>query len=467
VTNEYSSKCIDYLGNTPLSGKSLPKLLHPGDAAAEASWRSVFAMVFEDVGVPLSDLFDLLTPEARIEANGVLRDLRLQFHPIYGDDQRVVAVDIGIEDITRERELEREGEAERGRQATLGKIYHNPDSFFTLVRLIDEVDALCATALAASREGLAPDVHESARLMRQLHSLKGFAGNFGLAGLAGAAHALETALGPAKSEADASAGLEAAIGGLRAAGAEGRSLKGLIDPSLLQRLEGVVLLPAQLEAMRAALAAGDTAAASLVLQAAESVEIKQLFACWPMDIERLCAELGKEARLELYGLGGRVPKPIFMALDRALVHALNNALDHGLEDAETRICAEKEPEGVVSVMVDVAPETLTIEIADDGRGCDPSELLQSARANPALDQGLVDAALAAGEPWRVLLMPGFSTATRLTGLSGRGVGLDAVAKTIAALGGEIRIDSKPGTGFVLTCKVPLATPTAAGSEPGR
>jgi two-component system chemotaxis sensor kinase CheA len=469
VTNEYSKKCVDYLGHNPVSGFSLPELLHPGDPASAASWQSVFGMVFEDVGVPLSDLFDLLTPEARIEGNGVLRDLRLEFHPIYGDDRRVVAVDVGIEDVTRERELERAGQLERARQATLGKIYQNPDSFFSLLRLIDEVDALCAAALAAWRSGAVPDANALARLMRELHSLKGFAGNFGLAALRQAAHELETAFGQsvaggAAIDAAAVAGLDEAFAALQSAGAEGKALKALIDPSLLLRLEGVVLLPAQLEAMRAALVAGDVAAASGILQAAESVEVKQLFACWPNDIERLCKDLGKEARLELYGVGGMVPKPVFNALDRVLVHALNNAMDHGLEDPETRLCAEKDTEGAISVMVEVGADELAIEIADDGRGSDFISAVASARENPAIDPKQVDAAVAAGEPWRVLLMPGFSTAAMLTDLSGRGVGLDAVAAAVAELGGEIGIDSTPGQGFMLRLKVPLAGPAPAPAK---
>lgn len=517
ITNEYSMKAIEYLGTHPLSGHCLPEFLTPGDVASVASWQSVFGMVFEDVGVPLSDLFELLTPEARVQANGVWRDLRLQFHPIYDDQRNVVAVDVGIEDITHEREMERAGELERGRQATLGKIYQNPDSFFSLLRLIDEVETLVSATLASGRaastigdpeevarltrelqslKGFAssyglPSLQQAAqqleaelgrladvevtlspvgdpaqisRLTRELHSLKGFAGNFGLSALRSAAHDLETELGrlaAGDDGADSLATLDAAFVRLRAAADEGRALKSMIDPSLLLRLEGVVLLPAQLEAMRSALAAGDVASAGAVLQAAESVEVKQLFACWPNDIERLCHELRKEARLEIYGVGGMVPKPIFNALDRVLVHALNNAMDHGLEDAETRICAEKDPEGIVSVMVEVGTDALTIEVADDGRGSDVASLVASARNNPALDPALVDAAVAADEPWRVLLMPGFSTAARLTDISGRGVGLDALAATVAELGGEVSIDTMPGQGFALRIKVPLAAPAPA------
>lgn len=475
ITNEYSAKAIEYLGNNPLSGFCLPEFITPDDPAAVASWQSVFSMVFEDVGVPLSDLFELLTPEARVQANGVWRDLRLQFHPIYDERRKVVAVDVGIEDVTQERELERASAVERGRQVTLGKIYQNPDSFFSLLRLIDEVEALVASTLAASQAaGVAASSETLARLMRELHSLKGFAGNFGLAGLRASVHGLESEIGRcvasgAGADAAALEALAAAFERLQASAEEGRALKSMIDPSLVRRLDGVVLVPDQFEAMRAALAASDVAAASAILQAAESVEVKQLFACWPHDIERLCSQLRKAARLEIYGSGGLVPKSIFIALDRVLVHALNNAMDHGLEDEETRICAEKEPEGLVSVMVEVGADALAIEIADDGRGSDFSSAVASARANPALDQRLVDAAVDAGEPWRVLLMPGFSTAESLSDLSGRGVGLDAVASGVAELGGEIGIDSTPGQDFRLSIKVPLTVPTPLvqnNSRPG-
>lgn len=458
VTNEYSRKCIDYLGHNPLAGFCLPDLLTPDDPAGVASWKSVFSMVFDDVGVPLSDLFDLLTPEARIEAGGVLRDLRLEFHPIYEGSQ-VVAVDVGIEDITRQRELERAGERERGRQATLGKIYQNPDSFFSLLRLIDDVVALGIGLLDALHEsGAAGRQNDIARLMRELHSLKGLAGNFGLLALRRAAHELESALATVGDHIapDGVEQLGEAFSRLQEAATEGKALKMLIDPSLVQRLQGVVLLPDHLKAMRAALQAGDVATASRVLQAAESVEVRQLFACWPADIDRLSHQLGKSARLEVFGVGGPVPKPVFMALDRVLVHVLNNAMDHGMEDPETRLCAEKDPEGVLSVMLEVSPERLLIEIADDGAGIDPGAVAAAARAKPGLDPDLVERYIAGGESWRVLLMPGFTTVEDLSDVSGRGVGLDAVAVAVAKLGGEVVIDSTPGQGFALRLTVPLA-----------
>lgn len=534
ITNEYSKKAIDFLGqNKPLSGVSLPEVLLPGDPTARGSWQSVFSMVFDDVGVPLSDLFYLLPPEARVEAHGVVRDLTFEFHPIYEGGQ-VVAVDVGIEDVTRQRELERASEMELERQRTLGKIYQNPDSFFGLLRLIEEVDAAAVKAMAGVREdGVEAHRNTISALMRDLHSLKGFAGNFGLSELQRSAHALEsilvssgegggeesalpaedvvgraretlaqngigvqmmrdlkallrfatdfglqelqsaaqqleTALEPVSGGAPRRStgflgSMQTALDVLRQAAAEGHALKGMIDLSLLRRLEGTVLLPAQLEAMRAALESADTQEAMRILQTAEAADSKLLFACWPADIERLCRHFKKAARLEVYGAGGMVPKPIYMALDRVLIHILNNMMDHGIEDPETRLCAEKDPEGLISVIVEVSNDRLSIEVSDDGAGADFSAICQKALGNPNLDPTEVARCAEAGEPWRVLTMPGFSTASQLTDYSGRGVGLDAVATAAADLGGDVRIESVLGQGFTFRFEIPLAGPDASVS----
>lgn len=469
ITNEYSAKCVDYLGENPLSGRRLPELLNPGDPAGVASWQSVFSMVFEDVGVPLSDLFDLLTPEARLESDGLVRDLRLQFHAIHDDTGRVSAVDVGIEDVSRERELERAGAIERGRQVTLGKIYQNPDSFFSLLRLIDDVERTAAERLPDLARGpLEGRPADPAGLLRDLHSLKGFAGNFGLSALRHAAHDLETAIAHATAGPPGPAALPVAAGQLERAQqrlldaiTEGRALRAMIDPSLLQRLEGVVLAPLHLEGLRAALAAGDCAAAAALLLAAESVDVRQLFACWPAEIEQRAASLGKQVRFDLFGTGGRIPKPVFMGLDRVLVHILNNALDHGFEDPETRLCADKDPQGTLSVMAEVGSGQLMLEIADDGAGRDFRLALEQARQLPSLDPALVERCAASGEPWRVLLLPGFTSADSVSVSSGRGVGLDAVAVAVTALGGQLALDSSPGQGFALRIVVPLVCATDA------
>lgn len=96
-----------------------------------------------------------------------------------------------------------------------------------------------------------------------------------------------------------------------------------------------------------------------------------------------------------------------------------------------------------------------IEISDDGRGIAPEPVIARARAHPALDQALVQRFIDEGEPWRVLLLPGFSTAEKVSETSGRGVGLDAVNSAIVALGGTLDMRSMPGQGTTLRIQLPL------------
>ncbi|NBN93836.1 MAG: hypothetical protein EBV35_08420, partial [Betaproteobacteria bacterium] len=160
------------------------------------------------------------------------------------------------------------------------------------------------------------------------------------------------------------------------------------------------------------------------------------------------------ADVEVRGGGGPISKTLFMALDRVLVHALNNAIDHGIEDPETRICAEKPEQGQISVLVETSPDSLRLEISDDGRGVDLEAAVSKARQQPGLDLALIDRYVADGEPWRVLLMPGFSAAQAVSGISGRGVGLDALNSMVSRLGGLVEIDTTLGAGLTLRLEVP-------------
>jgi two-component system chemotaxis sensor kinase CheA len=133
---------------------------------------------------------------------------------------------------------------------------------------------------------------------------------------------------------------------------------------------------------------------------------------------------------------------------------LRNAVDHGLETPEEREAAGKDPVGTIALSAHHAGSSVAIEVRDDGRGIDPDALRRSAVAKGLLDERAA-AALSADEATALVLMPGFSTAATTTDISGRGVGLDAVNTKIAALGGELRITSRPGEGSTFTVRLPL------------
>ena len=146
---------------------------------------------------------------------------------------------------------------------------------------------------------------------------------------------------------------------------------------------------------------------------------------------------------------------MFTELDQVLIHLLRNGMDHGLESPDERVARGKPSQGRITATIDVCETELMIVIEDDGRGIDGAALAKRARLNSSLDQASIEAYVAGSEEWRILLMPGFSTAKAVTDLSGRGVGLDAVASAIAQLGGSLTIESTFGEGACIFITIPL------------
>jgi chemotaxis protein histidine kinase CheA len=128
---------------------------------------------------------------------------------------------------------------------------------------------------------------------------------------------------------------------------------------------------------------------------------------------------------------------------------------HGVREA-----AGKSATGTLKVLLATETGMLRIQVADDGRGLDFQDLPAKARQKTGLNQTLVDDCERSGHPWRILLLPGFSTASELSLLSGRGVGLDAIDHAVRSVGGHILIDSAVGQGITFTLNVPLSLPPA-------
>jgi two-component system chemotaxis sensor kinase CheA len=137
-----------------------------------------------------------------------------------------------------------------------------------------------------------------------------------------------------------------------------------------------------------------------------------------------------------------------------LTHLLRNAIDHGLESAEERVAAGKPEAGAVQLSATPNENHILIEVRDDGRGIDGERLKASAVKKGLLS---VEAAerLNEREAMELIFMPGFSTAAKLTDISGRGVGMDIVKSTIERMGGRVTIDSTVGVGTTFSITLPL------------
>lgn len=182
--------------------------------------------------------------------------------------------------------------------------------------------------------------------------------------------------------------------------------------------------------------------------------LRHVFERFPRLVRDLSKELGKEARLVTEGDEIELDRTILDEMGEVLVHLLRNALDHGLEPPEERRRAGKDPVGVVRLAARRERAFVALEVSDDGRGIDTARVRLKAVERGFLSAEEADR-LSEEEVLRLLALPGFSTAERVTDVSGRGVGVDVVKTKVEALGGQFRISSRRGEGTVFHLKFPL------------
>jgi two-component system chemotaxis sensor kinase CheA len=182
------------------------------------------------------------------------------------------------------------------------------------------------------------------------------------------------------------------------------------------------------------------------------VPVNQLFGRFRRLVHDLARETGKSIELATEGETTEVDKSIIERLADPLVHLVRNSIDHGLEMPDQRVAAGKGETGTITLSARQAGGEVVISINDDGRGIDRERVRAKAEAN-----GLVqpDQALSDQELLQLIFQPGFSTAASITSLSGRGVGMDVVKKTIDALRGNIDVVSKPSEGSTIVLRIPL------------
>ncbi len=170
----------------------------------------------------------------------------------------------------------------------------------------------------------------------------------------------------------------------------------------------------------------------------------------------LASKLGKRAELRLDVADLRASAEVAEALDVALLHALRNAIDHGIEAAGARAAAGKPATGVIVAAARLVGDAIELRVEDDGQGLDPEEIRTKAVASGAMTSA---EAARAGERQlcEVVFRTGFSTRAEATDVSGRGVGLHAVKKIVEGLGGSVALDGQVGRGVALNLRVPRAS----------
>lgn len=187
---------------------------------------------------------------------------------------------------------------------------------------------------------------------------------------------------------------------------------------------------------------------------ARMLPVARVFNRFPRMVRDLANKLGKEINFIVEGHETELDRNVIEIISDPLIHLIRNAVDHGIEAPEERARLGKPKAGVVKLWASYMENHIIITVQDDGRGLDPDKLRAKAVEKGLLDQDAA-ARMSDRESLNLIFLPGFSTASQVSDLSGRGVGMDVVLNKIESINGIIDISSTPGAGTTFTIRLPL------------
>ncbi|CAB3931940.1 chemotaxis protein CheA [Achromobacter insolitus] len=176
-----------------------------------------------------------------------------------------------------------------------------------------------------------------------------------------------------------------------------------------------------------------------------------VFSRFPRLVRDIASKMGKQIELQTHGRATELDKSLIERIIDPLTHLVRNSLDHGIETPEKRIAAGKDPVGQLVLSAQHNGGNIVIEVSDDGGGLNREKILKKAIAQGlAVNENSPD-----DEIWQLIFAPGFSTAEKVTDISGRGVGMDVVRRNIQDMGGHVQLSCEPGNGTTTRIVLPL------------
>ncbi len=266
--------------------------------------------------------------------------------------------------------------------------------------------------------------------------------------------------------APAAAAAEAPAGAAKAAASSVRVNTEKLD-SLVDVVGELVIVQSQLQESARGAETGGTALSrnlsqlgritkelQLTAMSLRMVPIKPTFQRMERLVRDLSREFGKPCLFETRGEETEIDRTVVEEIVDPLVHMVRNSLDHGLESPDARRAAGKSEQGRLRLAAYHEGSNLVVELSDDGRGIDRAKVLAKARSLGLVPEGTTPGP---DEICGLIFLPGFSTADKVTAVSGRGVGMDVVKRNIERLRGQIQIDTQPGRGTTFRIRLPLTT----------
>ena len=488
VNSGYSKHTEAVLGTVDLAGRDVLELLQLDEQEDDRA-KAVMSM-FLRMTMGGDEMQWMLAEGSRVEqvtyrrssAKGEeTRVLKLEYAPVYenGIVEKVMILASDLTEIIRlEQEIaQKNSENERAMQLAAQIAQMDGDLFNTFISEAYGLLDVCRESAIRLANGDRSDNVVNA-IFRAMHTLKGNARIFGLQTIQRIAHEFEDYFVQIRDNKviltdeaieDVSARLEHVQMGVEEFEAFGRRFHKEEDGASGSVGESVRIADAQLVGLRTAerhltrvvrdheVSPTVQSACADVHRAVEALQMKSAREVFE-PLRKMVFDLSKELERPVEDLKIGGPKLLFAPqaaskVRDAIVHAIRNALDHGLEPPEDRLASGKPARGQMEIAFDACSEGIVVRLIDDGRGVDPQKVKMS-----AVGKGLIDAEAADGlskeDVLALLFEPGFSTAAKVTEVSGRGVGMDAIATSLRELHGRASLESELGRGTTLRLELP-------------
>ncbi len=445
---KYTSKATHDFFKRSIENEDVVLLLFPEKAEDQ---RQLLNLIFEN-----SENLDLVDGILPKEINRDGRIFKADYHWIDPSENLGGRVMIVMTDITTQRELEQQLEEDEIRNQMIVKIAVDRNGFIEFLsdvnRCLVQVDTCLEKAMA--------DI-DADELFRHFHTIKGGMASYFFTDVSAKAHEIENTL-----EGVRSGEMQLSKEIVDTAKTETKHLREILAATLdsldqivpRQMIEAssrnyFMVSEAKLDDLEKSLGE-ELLKNGLVAQSLRNVRkqpLRNILKKFASDAETLAAQLGKQVKISLIGEDTEIIHKPYKPFFASLIHLIRNSIDHGIELPDVRLGMGKQSEGNLEIKIEANQSVLNISITDDGAGIE-TEIIRA----KALEKGIITPqkaeSMSEAELVKLIFNAGFSTNEEVTDLSGRGVGMDAVADEVAKLKGKIKIKTKVGEGtrFVIT-----------------
>ncbi|MDH5560786.1 MAG: ATP-binding protein [Deltaproteobacteria bacterium] len=460
IGENYTPIAAEYLDRKHLAGVPFADVLLKNDKKALRDYYRALNLLFGGNKFDPEVIISMLPNQTTINE----RTYKLYYTFVEDYEGFVASVFVRMDEITqalkREKQVQDQIVKEDHEKTIIEKMRHNISGYMNLLEEIEK----CVQQIREFEETYIvndekPDSEFTTVLMRNLHTSKGVSAQFELNETRDILHSMEDCVQLIEKEGidDHLMEFDSLRTKLNHTYDYACSLKESLGDEIIRKLQGVNFSQEEFRELLGLATHDHFDQIKQIILTKAKVPAEKIIENWESDIKRLSAKLGKKVDLVLKIKEGlMVPKEVAEVLNKELVHLYRNSVDHGVETVQNRLDAGKGESGKVIISIDEKDGRLVFSIADDGAGMDFDKIIQIAKSKKHLNLETVDKYVQENKPWKILFMPGFSSAEQVTNISGRGVGMDAVKHAILKMKGSISVVSSRGKGSRFIIKTPLS-----------